>query len=560
MAIDRIDYLLQKCKLQLRKKRDSEARVWLEIALDEFPNNRELQRFAGRTYLQWGMTQKAIHFLEIEHTVDTFYDFAEGYDHDHITQEDLSIIQEQFNSTKPPSFVFPPQDIEKATFTGKTLTLKKNVVPSEERNVEADSICLNRSGQKQVVVKHLKTRKISNFSGIAVGNKNSSRKDPEPSKTEIEAEDKNTILQQEVCTYLDPSLAVVVEDDFDSPSIYELQDVPEYYDPTTNEVVDTKGKLSVFNTESELPYESKYDVFDEAFNTEEEITQYGIAQAGDSDHVLPFQDTFQSENDELEWEQDPTGLEFYQDNEVLFDFDEEGCELFDVTDDAFISAFEEFDFDEEQQSIDDANDGDKLKLTRWERAQQVAVEVIYSTNWSGKHLTFLTDVFFESGWGAARITMEKEILSGTTIDELILARDFKEIWKNCDRYWITLSKLGPTAHVTEATHRQMSWVQALKIIRCFNWLPSIEELEVFLEDEFEYWYQHALMRRIFPVFMKYFCYYRAKNDPYMDFELGPYQAELTDDPMDNGDFINCNSENRQRLSEVGLDAVTVNIY
>ncbi len=64
MATERLDYLLQKCRTQLLKKRDSEARVWLEMALDEFPSNRGLQRFAGKTYLQWGMTKKAIHFLE----------------------------------------------------------------------------------------------------------------------------------------------------------------------------------------------------------------------------------------------------------------------------------------------------------------------------------------------------------------------------------------------------------------------------------------------------------------------------------------------------------------
>ncbi|MDD9173354.1 hypothetical protein PVK63_00600 [Aliivibrio sp. S2TY2] len=52
MTTERLEYLLQKCKLQLRKKRDTTARVWLEIALDEFPNSRELQRFAAKIYLQ----------------------------------------------------------------------------------------------------------------------------------------------------------------------------------------------------------------------------------------------------------------------------------------------------------------------------------------------------------------------------------------------------------------------------------------------------------------------------------------------------------------------------
>lgn len=521
MTTERLEYLLQKCKLQLRKKRDTTARVWLEIALDEFPNSRELQRFAAKIYLQWGMKQKAIHFLDVEHIEDTSHDSIDGYDHDCVTQDDLFFIQTQLNHTEDLPFVFPSQNFESPTSTKKILTLKKEVISSKVIGGETDRVHLSSSGQKKVVVKHLKTKKIC------------LSKELDHSETEIKTEDKSNIVPKEVCN------------------------------PSYLPIIDEHQVVLEHKEDFEVQKESEHAAFCEEFNIEKEIIQNDILKSLDAEQGLSFQDISLLE-DGSELAQEPTDLEFYQYDEDLLYFDEGDCEQFDVTDDAFISVFDEFDCDEDfeeiQENIDDVNDEYRSKLTRWERAQQVAVEVIYSTNWSGKHLPFLTDVFFESGWGAVRITMEKEILNGTTIDELILARDFKEIWKNCDRYWITLSKLGPFAHVTEATHRQMSWVQALRIIRCFNWLPSIEELEVFLEDEFEYWYQHTLMRRIFPVFMKYLCYYRAKNNPYMDFELGPYQSEFTDDPMDNGDFINCNSENRQRLSEVGLDAIKVHIH
>ncbi|EMV9315959.1 tetratricopeptide repeat protein [Vibrio vulnificus] len=573
MAIERLEYLIQKCKLQLRKKRDSEARVWLEIALDEFPNNRELQRFAGKTYVQLGMHQKAIHFLSSETIEDTICNSIEEYDHDRVTSNDLFIIQEQFNNTEASSFVFPTINSEVPVTIKNTLALKSNVGHSSLRGVETDSICSSRLGKKPVVVKHLKTRRVLNISET-VGNDNKSlHTDALLPEEEFEMGCDGIVLSQEIGSSLKSTVKSVREGDSSSLSCMdELQDVPDHRVYANYEKVDTDD-VALPASCTEFPFsqstytediELENDGYSEIFNGEKDAFLYGAEPSEELEQVLQLHDTFQFEKDEDEWNQDSAGLELYQDDDALLDFSEESCELFDVTDDVFFSTFEEFDFDEdfedERHSIHEVNDSGKIKLTRWERAQQVAVEVIYSTNWFGKHLAFLTDVFFESGWGAARVTIEKEILSGTTIDELMLAREFKELWKNCDRYWITLSKLGPSNHVTEATHKQMSWAQALKIIRCFNWLPSIEELEVFLDDEFEYWYQNALMRRVFPIFMKYLCYYRARNNPYMDFELGPYQQELSDDPMDHDDLINYNSEIRQRLRNVGLYTIKVNIH
>ena len=115
MTTDRLNYLFQKCKRQLLNKSDSEARVWLEIALDEFPNNRELQRFAGKTYLQWGLTQKAIHFLKFEHIEDAFESPIEEYDHDKITQDDLAIIEDQFSNNEMPYSASSSKNVETPT-------------------------------------------------------------------------------------------------------------------------------------------------------------------------------------------------------------------------------------------------------------------------------------------------------------------------------------------------------------------------------------------------------------------------------------------------------------
>ncbi|WP_421182177.1 tetratricopeptide repeat protein [Aeromonas enteropelogenes] len=514
MENERLEYLIHKCRIQLNIKRNSQARVWLEMALEEFPNSRKLQRFAGKAYLQLGMIEKAINFLDSDLNLGTSKESTRDvkYDHDAVTQADLILLQEQFNVSLKPSFTIPScEDIDQNTIR-KTLYLN-NITDKNFKKNEAENICTDRSGLRNIVVKRLKTKKISQVSEPTLNN----------------YFQLNTATTLPFCdTDATPSESTSSQD------IGKPDDVSQLASYDFNHTKETNHVISA--------------------STDEQIRSF------DNSHSV--QNVFEEDSHELGWEEDFFSSGYIKNDAMSFDIDIGESDVFDITDDAFPFGLENLDINdnlEETQLFFDIEDSENTELSRWERAQQVAVEVIYSTNWSGKNLDFLTDVFFESGWGSTRVTLEKEILSGTTIDELKLARDFKEIWKNCDRYWITMSKLGSINQTTDAAYKQMSWSQALKIIRCFNWLPSIEELEVFLDDEFEYWYQHSLMRRVFPIFMKYLCYYRTKSGISLDFELGPYQPFIADDPLDKGDFINCNSENYQKLSAMGIDSIVTTI-
>lgn len=516
------------------------------------------QRIVGKIYLLLGMTKKASHMLGSEHTKDTYEMLGKGYDHDKITQDDLALIENLSGSTETPSFVYSIKDIEAPSPIRKTLTLKKSLVSSSSSVIETNFLSSNRSEQKKIVVKYLKTRKAPIVTVAEHGNP--SLFDTKPSIVDTPLENKIATLSQETSKSLGSSFVAMSEDSFRSVVIDEHQDAFERSVSFPHTMLETETISSGLNATNTSAQSMKID----ELNLQTEFDPVHLSHIFIIEDENNFYDSelnlgSRPDNDELALGLEPVGLIYHQNDNSLPSFTEEESEFFDVSDDVFLSEFDIFefdeDFDEEELFIDEPNDGEQLKLTRWERAQQVAIDVIYLTNSSDKHLDFLTDVFFENGWGMARKTIEREIRSGTSFDELILAWDFKEIWKNCDRYWIAFNKIGPTAHVTEAIYRSMSWVQALRIIRCFNWLPSIEELEVFLDDEFEYWYQHTLMRALYPSFMKYLCYHRAQNTSYMDFELGPYDLLQHDDPMDKGDFINCNSEYRQRLYKMGLDSV-----
>lgn len=193
------------------------------------------------------------------------------------------------------------------------------------------------------------------------------------------------------------------------------------------------------------------------------------------------------------------GLHRTDDLEDSFSFQ---SELYDIWDD-----------ESDEYSEDEIHDSSILddRLTREERARLVAVECIIEFNWHTNKLSFLTDVFSTQGWGSIRKSLEREVHAGTTAEELELAFAVKKIWQDSSRYWINFSKAWALGESADATYRHCSWKQALRLVRLFDNLPSIDEIYNFLESEFDVWYHHSVLRLCFPAFNKYLFLYRLNN-------------------------------------------------
>lgn len=146
------------------------------------------------------------------------------------------------------------------------------------------------------------------------------------------------------------------------------------------------------------------------------------------------------------------------------------------------------------------------KLSREDRALQKASELIGKTNWPLSALPLIQQIFVMSGWGATRLALEREIVKGLTPDELILATHLKIIWSENDTYWISFDKNGST----RLSYYVLSWPAALLIVRSFESLPQIEEIEVFLENLFSSWIENTVLRRAFKAFARY-LWFRFAN-------------------------------------------------
>jgi len=179
----------------------------------------------------------------------------------------------------------------------------------------------------------------------------------------------------------------------------------------------------------------------------------------------------------------------------------------DLDDDYAAYAFDPDEvFDSEEASTPDPDDWLTGKISREDRALQKAAELIGKANWPLSTLSLIQQIFVISGWGQTRLALEREIDKGLTPDELILATHIKVIWSENDIYWIAFDKTGSS----RLSHYVLSWPTALLIVRSFESLPQVEEIEVFLESLFASWYENTTLRRAFKAFARY-LWFRFAN-------------------------------------------------
>ena len=179
----------------------------------------------------------------------------------------------------------------------------------------------------------------------------------------------------------------------------------------------------------------------------------------------------------------------------------------DLDDDYAAYAFDPDEvFDSEDAVAAEPTDWFSDKLSREDRALQKAAELIGSANWPLSTLPLIQQIFIMSGWGATRLALEREIEKGLTPEELILAAHIKVIWAENDIYWIAFDKTGSS----RLSYYVLSWPTALLIVRSFESLPQVEEIEVFIEGLFASWYENTVLRRVFKAFARY-LWFRFAN-------------------------------------------------
>jgi len=134
------------------------------------------------------------------------------------------------------------------------------------------------------------------------------------------------------------------------------------------------------------------------------------------------------------------------------------------------------------------------RLSKSERAKQVALDVITQHRWDREALPLLQDIFIENGWAACKSAIQRRIEAGLTLEELSLAHEIKTYWANSEIYWIHLR------YQAHASRKNMTWITALKLTRAFNGFPDIYEIIVFIDETYDAWYSSPKLQKRFPGF------------------------------------------------------------
>jgi hypothetical protein len=89
-------------------------------------------------------------------------------------------------------------------------------------------------------------------------------------------------------------------------------------------------------------------------------------------------------------------------------------------------------------------------------------------------------------------------------EELKLALFIRELWASNGQYWVSFFCVF--GGKTQKQHEHIGWIEPLRIIRSFNFLPSEEEMQFFIEQTHDDWSSSKKLCDEFKTFMLYLIY------------------------------------------------------
>lgn len=127
------------------------------------------------------------------------------------------------------------------------------------------------------------------------------------------------------------------------------------------------------------------------------------------------------------------------------------------------------------------------------RALQVAMEIGCIFNLTEQEVLSIALILEQNGWSACKEAINRELSNGTTVAELQLAAEIKEMWLEHYEFYS-----GQTSN-----YRILSWGTALRLANSFTSYPDIEEVELLLVHLHYHWSTNMIQRRIFFTFNEY---------------------------------------------------------
>lgn len=157
---------------------------------------------------------------------------------------------------------------------------------------------------------------------------------------------------------------------------------------------------------------------------------------------------------------------------------------------------DESDVFDEEPSTSFAN-----KISKDDKALQVAINFVAEKRLDESTIGFLEDVFITFGYGRTKRALSERLDAGHTVEELEAAFWVKSIWDSSSHFG--LSFIGTLDRNSGAERKYCSWIQALTLITRLPENISYEEVLDVMENQFDNWYHSPNARKRFPMFIDY---------------------------------------------------------
>jgi len=151
-------------------------------------------------------------------------------------------------------------------------------------------------------------------------------------------------------------------------------------------------------------------------------------------------------------------------------------------------AFSESPTPEELTSIPDA------KSTR-ERAQEVALELIYEYSLGDEYRPVLTRIFTEYWWSRCKTSMREQLELAVSAKALDMARQIREHWADSPEYHENISD-----YERHYSYVSLPWRLAIRLVDAYRQYPQFEEIVGFLGFWHDEWDTRNTLRRRFSSF------------------------------------------------------------
>lgn len=163
-----------------------------------------------------------------------------------------------------------------------------------------------------------------------------------------------------------------------------------------------------------------------------------------------------------------------------------------------------FSDDDEGDEREELYEVEYVKLSRKERAWQIAYELASSFGWDDQGIALLQEIFLERGWQQAKVAMEYLLHEGITQDQLKLAKELKKYWELHSELTIVFYRTRKDRSDYSYSGEQiLSWRVAVDIVGRFQGCTDFDEINLFVEEALDTWYSNSRLRHDYRSFQQY---------------------------------------------------------